>query len=84
MSNMLWTPASKPIMLPGRPTRRAIIRPDGRSLMTPRQSGAPLGPAEVDYDDLFIHKTWREYESEKAGSVRYMMFEVSQKNPGEK
>ena len=79
----LWTPSNKPVMLPGRPTRRVITRPDGRGLITPRMSGEPLTHDEVDYDDLEIHRSWREYESAKAGSVRYLMFEVSQKNPGE-
>lgn len=78
----LWTPASRTLELPGTPTRRVVPRPDGRSLTALRQSGAPLGE-EVDYDDLIVHRSWREYEAMSADQVRYMMFEVSQSNPGD-
>ena len=79
----LWTPSSRALSLPGEPKRRVVTRPDGRGLVTTRQSGAPLSDAEIDYDDLVVHRSWREFEERESDQVRYMMFEVSQSNPGD-
>jgi hypothetical protein len=79
----LWTPASRPMMLPGAPKRRLIARPDLRHIVTPRLSGAVLDHTEVDYDDLEVMRAWRTYEPERSGEVRYFMLEVAQRNPGE-
>lgn len=79
----LWTPPNRTLHLPGEPTRRVVPRPDGRGLTTTRQSGRPLGTDEVDYDDLVVHRSWREYEAARADEVRYLMFDVSQSNPGD-
>jgi DNA helicase HerA-like ATPase len=57
--------------------------PDLRGILAPRLSGAPLSANEVDYDDLVIHRTYRSYDPKTPGEVRYFMYELSQKNPGE-
>ena len=48
-----------------------------------RPSGQPLYN-EVDYDDLVIHRSWRSFDTAKPDEVRYFMFELSQRNPGER
>jgi hypothetical protein len=79
----LLTPPNRPLMLPGEPRRRLLRRPDLRHVVTPRLSGAVLDAAEVDYDDLSIERAWRVYEAENPEHVRYFMFEVAQRHPGE-
>jgi hypothetical protein len=64
-------------------SKNLFRRPDFRNLVIPRLSGMPLDNNEIDYDELVIHRTWRSYEQTKPDEVRYFMFELSQKNPGE-
>ena len=66
----LWTPRG-----------RVLHRPDGRGLVVPRLSGEPLGD-EVDYDDLRIHHSWRVYEPDRPDEVRYLMYQLSQRDLG--
>jgi len=82
MKNRLFVPAHQPLLTPAG-DRRILRRPDLRDLVTPRLSGEPLGN-EIDYDDLVIHRSWRSYEADRPDEVRYFMFELSQRNPGEK
>lgn len=77
----LLTPARRPLLLPGT-TKRALRRPDARGLIVPELSGAPLSAAEIDYDDLEILRTWREYEPAAPGQVRYFCYELRQTEPG--
>jgi DNA helicase HerA-like ATPase len=79
----LLSPANRPLLLGGAPKRRLIRRPDFRHLVTPRLSGEVLGASEVDYDDLVILRSWRAFEPDRPAEVRYFMFEVAQRNPGE-
>jgi hypothetical protein len=79
----IWTPPSRPLMLPGSPKRRLIARPDMRHVVTPRLSGAALGAGEIDYDDLEVLRSWRTFEPDRPDEVRYFMLEVTQQNPGE-
>lgn len=81
MKRRLFTPAH-PALLTPEGDRRVLRRPDLRHLVTPRLSGEPLG-FEVDYDDLVIHRHWRSYDQNRPDEVRYFMFELSQRNPGE-
>ena len=64
-------------------SKNLFRRPDFRNLVIPRLSGMPLEGSEIDYDELVIHRSWRSYEQGKSDEVRYFMFELSQKNPGE-
>lgn len=64
------------------PRRRLLRRPDLRHLAQPRPSGQPLTPDEIDYDDLVIHRTWRAYDEANPDAVRYMMYQLSQRDPG--
>jgi hypothetical protein len=59
------------------------MRPDARWLTTTRLSGAPLDANEIDYDELTVVRTWRAWDEGEAGSVRYFMYELAQRNPGE-
>ena len=79
----LWTPAHRSITLPGSPKRRTPMRPDGRWLTSTRLSGAPLNTAEIDYDELVVLRSWRAWDERDAGSVRYFMYELAQRNPGD-
>lgn len=81
MKGKLFSAGARTLYLPGG-RDRSIVRPDLRHLFTPRLSGAPLG-TEVDYDDLIVHSTYRTYEPNHPGAVRYFMYELSQKLPGE-
>lgn len=67
----LWTPSD-----------RVLRRPDLRGLVVPRQSAAPLTPDEVDYDDLDILRSWRVFEPNSPGEVRYFMYLLSQRDVG--
>lgn len=77
------TPAHRPLWLPGRPKRRLIRRPDLRDLATPRLSGAVLDRDEIDYDLLRTVRAWRTFEPDTDAQIRYFMWELAQKNPGE-
>lgn len=77
------TPAEKKLVVPGS-NKRVLRRPDLRNLIIPRLSGEPLKTNEVDFDDLIVHRTWRSYDPKRPSEVKYFMFELSQKNPGEK
>jgi DNA helicase HerA-like ATPase len=81
MRGKLFSAGARTLYLPGGHDR-AIVRPDLRHVFVPRLSGTPLG-AEVDYDDLIVHSTYRAYESDRPGEVRYLMYELSQRLPGE-
>lgn len=59
------------------------MRPDGRWLATTRLSGAPLSPDEIDYDELTVIRAWRAWDEREAGAVRYFMYELAQRNPGD-
>lgn len=78
----IFTPGRRPALLPGS-TKRALRRPDGRGLISPIVSAAPLSPEEVDYDELSIVRSWRAYEDADPGLVRYFCYELEQTNPGE-
>jgi hypothetical protein len=77
----IFTPAHQALNVPGSQDR-VLRRPDLRHLIVPRLSGAQLSN-EIDYDDLVIHRSWRSYDNDEPGSVRYFMLELSQRNPGE-
>ena len=77
----IFSPPHKQLNVPGS-NDRVLRRPDLRNLVVPRLSGEALGN-EVDYDDLVIHRAWRSYDDIEAGSVKYFMLELSQRNPGE-
>ena len=77
----LFLPNRKPLVLPGT-TKRALRRPDPRGLVVPQLSGAPLSGSEVDYDELDVAATWRVYEPNEPGQVRYFCYELEQLNPG--
>jgi DNA helicase HerA-like ATPase len=77
----MFSAGSKTLYLPGG-RDRSIVRPDLRHIWSPRLSGTPLGN-EVDYDDLIVHSTYRAYEPDRPGEVRYFMYELSQRLPGE-
>jgi DNA helicase HerA-like ATPase len=81
MRGKLTSAGARALLLPGG-RDRSIVRPDMRHLFVPRLSGAPLGN-EVDFDDLVVHTAYRSYEEDRPGEVRYLMYELSQKNPGE-
>jgi len=81
MKNRIFIPAHQQLLTPAG-DRRILRRPDLRNLITPRLSGEPLDN-EIDYDDLIIHRSWRSYDSERSDEVRYFMFELSQRNPGD-
>lgn len=57
-------------------------RPDLRDFNRSTLSGEPMYN-EVDFDDLIIHKSWRSYHENEPQSVKYFLFELSQRNPGE-
>jgi hypothetical protein len=81
MRGKLFSAGSKTLYLPGGHDR-SIVRPDLRHVFSPRLSGAVLDN-EVDYDDLIMHSSSRSYEPDRPGEVRYFMYEISQRNPGE-
>jgi hypothetical protein len=59
------------------------MRPDARWLTTTRLSGAPLDANEIDYDEFVVLRAWRAWDERDAGAVRYFMYELAQRNPGE-
>jgi len=75
------TPPHQPLLVPGS-NERVLRRPDLRWLNRQRLSGVPMY-GEVDYDDLVVHRSWRSYDQDMPDQVRYFMFELSQRNPGE-
>lgn len=77
-----FTPANRELVVPGT-DQRVLRQPDMRYLVQQRLSGAPLYH-EVDYDDLVIHRSWRSYDDRNPGEVKYFMFEMSQRDPGER
>jgi hypothetical protein len=81
MDRPIFNPATPPLLDPAT-GRRLLRRPDLRGLWSPQPSGAPLTPGEVDYDEVIIHRTWRSYDPDFPGAVRYFMIEFSQRNPG--
>jgi DNA helicase HerA-like ATPase len=79
--SVLFTPAHTPLTNPVS-GQRTLRRPDLRHLIRPRLSATPLSD-EVVWDDLIVHRAYRSYEPDASGQVRYFMYELSQKNPGE-
>jgi hypothetical protein len=41
------------------------------------------GVPDVDYDDLRVHRNWREYEPDRPDEVRYFMYQMSQRDLGD-
>jgi len=77
----LVTPPHQQLYVPGTEDR-VLRRPDMRWLNRQRLSGVAMYQ-EVDYDELIVHRSWRSYDPVAADQVRYFMFELSQRNPGE-
>ena len=77
----LVTPPHQPLYVPGT-DERVLRRPDFRFLNRQRLSGVPMYE-EVDYDDLIVHRSWRSYDPDAPDQVRYFLYELSQRNPGE-
>lgn len=77
----LFTPAHQPLTNPVS-GQRTLRRPDLRHLIRPRLSAAPLTD-EIEWDDLVVHRSYRSFDPDASGQVRYFMYELSQKNPGE-
>lgn len=63
------------------PRERVLRRPDARGLVMPKLSAEPL-TSDVEYDDLVIHRAWREYEADRYDEVRYFMYQLSQRDVG--
>ena len=80
-SMALVTPPHQPLYVPGT-NERVLRRPDLRFLNRQRLSGVPMYN-EIDYDDLVVHRSWRSYDQDAPDQVRYFMYELSQRNPGE-
>ena len=77
----IFKPANSKLVYPD--TNRNVLRnPDLRNLNQTRLSGSTLGD-EMDYDDITIHRSWRSYHENEPSSVKYFLFEISQRNPGE-
>lgn len=77
----LFTPANPRLIVPG--SNEPVLRkPDLRHMVDQRLSGEPLAN-EIDYDELNLHRAWRSYDDRSPSEVKYFMFELSQKNPGE-
>lgn len=82
----ILVPSRQTLLVPGDGRgagKRLIRRPDLRGLVSSIPSGRPLGDAEVDYDDLIIHQTYRTYEPDEPSKVRHLMYEMSQRDPGD-
>jgi DNA helicase HerA-like ATPase len=77
-----FTPPRKPLVYPGT-DERVLARPDLRGMFVANASGAPLSADERDYDDIVIHRDWRVYDANNAGAVKYFMYEISQRYPGQ-
>jgi len=77
----LFVPSQQPLLVPGS-NKRALRRPDLRGLLVPRLSGAPLTVDEIDFDDLVMHRSYRSFDPNRPAEVRYLMYELSQKDPG--
>lgn len=73
---------STPALVDPATGRRMMRRPDLRGLWTPAPSGAPLTTDEIDYDEVIVHRSWRSFDSDRPGEVKYFMIEFSQRNPG--
>ena len=76
MTSGLWTPRRSL-------HRQVLRRPDLRGMARDLGDRSTL-PGEVDYDDLTILRTWREYDAHDAGAVRHFVYELSQRDVGEK
>lgn len=63
--------------------QRTLRRPDLRNIFSNRLSANPF-PGEIDYDDLIIHRSWRSYDEVKPDNVKYFMYELSQRDVGQK
>ena len=77
----IFKPVNSKLVYPD--TNRSILRnPDLRNLNQSRLSASTLGD-EIDYDDITVHRSWRSYHENEPSSVKYFLFEISQRNPGE-
>lgn len=72
----------RPLLIPGT-MQRALRRPDPRGLIVPQSSAAPLSAGEIDYDELEILATWRTFEPDAPGQVRYFCYQLRQTEPGQ-
>lgn len=63
------------------PARRYIASGAER-LIVPRLSGVPFAE-EIDYDDLWVKRHWREFDVKNPGEVKYMMYELVQRDVGQ-
>ena len=77
----LVMPPHQSLYVPGT-DERVLRRPDFRFLNRQRLSGVPMYQ-EVDYDDLIVHRSWRSYDPDAPDQVKYFLYELSQRNPGE-
>ena len=77
----LVTPPHQSLYVPNT-NERVLRRPDLRFLNRQRLSGVPMYQ-EVDYDDLIVHRSWRSFDPDAPDQVKYFLYELSQRNPGE-
>lgn len=78
----IFKPASGPLRRPG--GSRVTRRPDLSSMVAPAiLSGEPLSSSEIDYDELVVLRSWRSYDEAAPGVVKYFMYELAQRNPGD-
>lgn len=73
----LFAPRKRALYIPGS-TAKQLRGPDPRGLILTEPSSAPY-PNDVDYDDLTVNKTWREYHDTSGGDVKYFCYELTQR-----
>lgn len=82
MASNFFSSANNDLINPSN-NQRTLRKPDLRNIINNRLSGNPF-PGEIDYDDLIIHRSWRSYDEEKPDNVKYFMYEISQRDVGQK
>ena len=70
-----------PAGYPGAPRLRGGL--DLRNLGQPRPDATVLRADERDYDELQILHSYRSYDPDNPGEVKYFVYHLSQQNPGE-
>jgi hypothetical protein len=66
----LWIPSQRPLVNPSTGDR-VLRRPDLRAFWDGRLSGMPLTDLERDFDELVVHRSWREYDPARPDAVKY-------------
>jgi len=75
----IFTGRRKGLYIPGS-TATQLRGPDPRAMIATVPDSRPL-PGEIDYDDLEIVSSWKEFDPQEPDSVKYMCYHIRQRLP---